>query len=47
MYSNASVFYRDMREFKQRYESVSRENIRKDKQVRDLQIRLEAGEGCK
>lgn len=36
-----------MREFKQRYDTVSRENMRKDKQVRELQSRLEAGEGCK
>ncbi|XP_050718835.1 serine/threonine-protein kinase Genghis Khan-like isoform X3 [Eriocheir sinensis] len=36
---------KDVREFKQRYESVSRENMRKDKQVRELQSRLEAGEG--
>ena len=36
-----------MRESRQRYESVSRENMRKDKQIREMQSRLEAGEGCK
>lgn len=36
---------KDVREFKQRYDSVTRENMRKDKQVRDLQSRIEAGEG--
>ncbi|XP_069937525.1 serine/threonine-protein kinase Genghis Khan isoform X2 [Cherax quadricarinatus] len=36
---------KDVREFKQRYENISRENMRKEKQVRDLQSRLEAGEG--
>ncbi|XP_069160748.1 serine/threonine-protein kinase Genghis Khan isoform X2 [Procambarus clarkii] len=33
---------KDVREFKQRYENMSRENMRKEKQVRDLQNRLEA-----
>ncbi|XP_064087873.1 LOW QUALITY PROTEIN: serine/threonine-protein kinase Genghis Khan-like [Macrobrachium nipponense] len=36
---------KDVREFKQRYENVSRENMRKEKQIRELQTRLEAGEG--
>lgn len=36
---------KDMRESRQRFEGVSRENMRKDKQIRELQTRLEAGEG--
>lgn len=42
-----SMRCRDVREFKQRYENMSRENMRKEKQLRDLQSRLESGEGCK
>lgn len=33
---------KDVREFKQRYENMSRENMRKEKQLRDLQSRLES-----
>ena len=30
-----------------RYEGIVRENIRKEKQLRDMQQKLESGEGCK
>ncbi|KAK7079886.1 hypothetical protein SK128_013347, partial [Halocaridina rubra] len=36
---------KDVREFKQRYETMSRENMRKEKQLRDMQQKIEAGEG--
>ena len=39
--------FRDIREYKSRVESYSREMLRKEAQVRDLQQRLENGEGSK
>lgn len=36
---------KELREAKQKIESIVRENIRKDAQIRDLQRRLESGEG--
>lgn len=41
------IFCRDIREYKSRVESYSREMLRKEGQVRDLQQRLENGEGKK
>ena len=38
---------RDLREARNRYDTVTRENLKKEKQVRDLQQRLESGDGCK
>ena len=38
---------RDIREYKSRVESYSREMLRKEAQVRELQSRLENGEGSK
>ena len=40
-------FSRDIREYKSRVESYSREMLRKEAQVRDLQQRLENGDGSK
>ena len=42
-----NLFFRDIREYKSRVESYSREMLRKEAQVRDLQQRLENGEGSK
>ena len=36
---------RDVREFKARVDSYSREMLRKEAQIRDLQTRLDQGEG--
>ena len=36
---------RDTREFKARVDSYSREMLRKEAQIRDLQTRLDQGEG--
>lgn len=43
------VFYlcRDLRETRQRFDSVGGEIKRKDNQIRELQQRLECNEGCK
>ena len=40
-------FFREIREYKSRVESYSREMLRKEAQCRDLQQRLENGEGSK
>lgn len=40
-------FTRDLRESRQRYDSVGNEIKRKDNQIRELQQRLESNEGCK
>lgn len=39
--------YRDLRESRQRYDSVGIDIKRKDNQIRELQQRLESSEGCK
>lgn len=39
--------YRDLRETRQRFDSVGGDLKRKDSQIRDLQQRLENSEGCK
>lgn len=39
--------FRDLRETRQRYDSVGGEIKRKDNQIRELQQRLESNEGCK
>ena len=41
------LFFREIREYKSRVESYSREMLRKEAQCRDLQQRLENGEGSK
>ena len=41
------IFFREIREYKSRVESYSREMLRKEAQCRDLQQRLENGEGSK
>ena len=38
---------RDMREYKSRVESYSREMLRKESQIKELQGRIESGDGCK
>lgn len=38
---------RDLRETRQRYDSVGSDMKRKEMQIRELQQRLENGEGCK
>ena len=38
---------KELRESKLRMEHITRENMRKDKQMRELQQRMEAHEGCK
>ena len=40
-----SAASRDVREFKTRVDSYSREMLRKEAQIRDLQTRLDQGEG--
>lgn len=40
-------FARDLRETRQRYDSVGNDIKRKDNQIRELQQRLESNEGCK
>ena len=42
-----TYFFREIREYKSRVESYSREMLRKEAQCRDLQQRLENGEGSK
>ena len=41
------LYFRDVREFKSRVDSYSREMLRKEAQIKDLQARLENGEGSK
>ncbi len=36
-----------MKEFKSRVDSYSREMLRKDSQIKELQGRIEVGDGCK
>ena len=36
-----------MKEFKSRVDSYSREMMRKDSQIKELQGRIEVGDGCK
>ena len=40
-------YFRDIREYKSRVESYSREMLRKEAQIRDMTQRLENGEGSK
>lgn len=42
-----NTFYRDLRETRQKWDSVGSEIKRKDNQIRELQQRLEVNEGCK
>ena len=39
-------FCRDMMEYKGRVESYSREVLRKESQIKELQGRIETGDGC-
>lgn len=39
--------FRELRDFKQRLDTMSHELKRKDMQVKELQARLETGDGCK
>ena len=41
------VLFRDMKDYKSRVESYSREMLRKDSQIKDLQGRIDGGDGCK
>lgn len=41
------IICRDLRETRQRFDSVGSEIKRKDNQIRELQQRLEVNEGCK
>lgn len=38
---------REMREFRQRFESLSHELKRKEMQIKELQGRIDSGDGCK
>ena len=38
---------REMKEYKSRVESYSREMLRKESQIKELQGRIEIGDGCK
>ena len=38
---------RDMIDYKGRVESYSREMLRKESQIKELQTRMETGDGCK
>lgn len=40
-------FFRELRDFKQRLDTMSHELKRKDMQVKELQARLDTGDGCK
>jgi hypothetical protein len=40
-------FIREMKEYKSRVESYSREMLRKESQIKELQGRIEIGDGCK
>lgn len=44
---NTFHLHRDLRETRQRFDSVGSEIKRKDNQIRELQQRLEVNEGCK
>ena len=46
LYTNMTMF-RDMKDYKSRVESYSREMLRKDSQIKELQGRIETGDGCK
>lgn len=41
------AFFRELRDFKQRLDSVSHEMKRKEMQIKELQTRLESGDSCK
>lgn len=41
------LFSRDVREYKSRVDSFSREMLRKESQIKELQTRVENGEGSK
>lgn len=42
-----SFFFRELRDFKQRLDTMSHELKRKDMQIKELQGRLDTGDGCK
>lgn len=45
---NLCIFrVRELRESRQRFETLAHEVKRKDHQIKELQSRLESGEGCK
>lgn len=39
--------FREMRDFRARYENLSHELKRKDMQIKELQGRIDSGDGCK
>lgn len=47
MIFNKNGVFRDLRESRQRYDSMMNELKRKESIMRELQQRLEANEGCK
>lgn len=38
--------FRELRDFRQRYEKLTHELKRKEMQIKELQSRLDSGEGC-
>jgi hypothetical protein len=44
---NCTQLYRDVREYKSRVESYSRDLLRKEAQIKELQVRLDNGDGSK
>lgn len=47
IYFISFYFFRELRDFKQRLDTMSHELKRKDMQVKELQARLDTGDGCK
>lgn len=39
--------FRELRDLRQRYDALVMDLKRKEKQIKDLQNRLDSGEGCK
>lgn len=46
MYICYIYFSRELRDFRQRYDALAMDVKRKEIQIRDLQTRLESGDGC-
>lgn len=40
-------FFRELRDSRQRYDALVMDLKRKEKQIKDLQNRLDSGDGCK
>ena len=47
MYLYFLFIYRELREFKQRNDALIMDIKRRDKQIKELQSRVDSGDGCK